>query len=135
MAKYSAKVGEWISPSENTGSIQNLGNSPIEISSINTENTGIKLESGQMVNFDGTVYVRSMGNKPSTFTTSTAYLSNGRPKYSAKTGINNASLIPSTKRMPFANNICDFVTSKYLSSFSLSLSSKLLWDNERQSTR
>ena len=57
MAKYNVKVGEWITPTEDTGSIQNLGNVPIEISATNDENTGIKLESGQMVNFDGTVYV------------------------------------------------------------------------------
>lgn len=69
MAKYNVKVGEWVTPTEDTGSIQNLGNVPIEISATNDENTGIKLESGQMVNFDGTVYVRSAGNKPATFTT------------------------------------------------------------------
>lgn len=69
MAKYNVKVGEWITPSETTGSIQNLGSVPIEISATNDANTGIKVESGQMVNFEGTVYVRSAGTKTATFTT------------------------------------------------------------------
>lgn len=69
MAKYIAKAGEWISPVETTGSIQNLSSMPIEISVLNENNTGIKLESGQMVNFEGTVYVRSAGNESATFTT------------------------------------------------------------------
>lgn len=69
MAKYIAKPDEWVSPSETTGSIQNIGRSILEVSSTNTENTGIRVNQGQIISFEGTVYVRSIGNRNCEFTT------------------------------------------------------------------
>lgn len=69
MAKYNVKVGEWVTPTETTGSIQNVGTVPIEISGVSEESTGIRLETSQMVNFEGTVFVRTLGNDTATFTT------------------------------------------------------------------
>lgn len=69
MAKYNVKAGTWVSPEETTGSIQNTSKVPIEISATNEDNTGIKLVENQIVAFEGTVYVRSAGNKDAVFTT------------------------------------------------------------------
>lgn len=70
MSKYIAKVGEWITPSETSGSIQNTstGGITIEVTSDATQNAGLTLASMQIINFDGTVYVRSAGKKEATFT-------------------------------------------------------------------
>lgn len=69
MAKYTCLAdGSWTSPSESTGSIQ-CQTGIIEISAVNEDNTGIRLTQGDMVAFDGAVYVRSVANRDSTFTT------------------------------------------------------------------
>ena len=69
MAKYTVSVGEWVSPDEVTGSIQCVGRVPIEVSSENKENTGLIIRENQIIAFEGTVYVRSTGNRLATFTT------------------------------------------------------------------
>lgn len=69
MARYVAKPDRWVSPVEESGTLQNASSGVIEISSENIENSGIKLGSGQMISFSGAVYVRSVGNSPCAFTT------------------------------------------------------------------
>lgn len=69
MAKYIAKVGQWVTPSETSGSIQNISNEvTIEVSSSAEVGSGLILRPMQIINFDGTVYVRSAGRKQATFT-------------------------------------------------------------------
>ena len=69
MSKYVAKVGQWVTPSETTGSIQNTSTGvTIEVTSNAESNEGLTLSPMQIINFDGTVYVRSAGKKDATFT-------------------------------------------------------------------
>lgn len=69
MSKYIAKVGQWVTPSETTGSIQNTSTGiTIEVTSNASNNEGLTLSPMQIINFDGTVYVRSAGKKEATFT-------------------------------------------------------------------
>lgn len=69
MAKYLAMTERWIVPEETSGSIQNIGDSVIEVSAEDKFNTGVRIGQNQMIAFDGTVYVRSMGSAPCAFTT------------------------------------------------------------------
>lgn len=69
MSKYNAKVGEWVTPSETSGSIQNTSSGiTIEVTSNAEANEGLTLSPMQIINFDGTIYVRSAGRKDATFT-------------------------------------------------------------------
>lgn len=69
MAKYTCSAnGSWITPTETSGSIQCQTGS-IEISAINSDNTGIKIGQGDMVAFEGSIFVRSNNNKQAIFTT------------------------------------------------------------------
>lgn len=69
MAKYIAKIGDWVSPRESSGSIQNTSKSvTIEVTNNATENSGLLLAPMQIINFEGSVYVRSAGNRDATFT-------------------------------------------------------------------
>ena len=69
MSKYIAKVGQWVTPSETTGSIQNTSTGiTIEVTTNASNNEGLTLSPMQIINFDGTVYVRSAGKKEATFT-------------------------------------------------------------------
>ena len=69
MSQYTSwSYDDWQTPTETSGSIQcQVGQ--IEISAINTPNTGIRINQGDIVGFDGTVYVRSVANTKSIFTT------------------------------------------------------------------
>lgn len=69
MAKYNVEQGTWVLVHETTGSIQNIGKVPIEISAINEENTGLVLIPNQIISFDGNVYVRSVAEANAVFTT------------------------------------------------------------------
>lgn len=69
MAKYTCLAdGSWVSPAESSGSIQCYVGI-IEISSENVENTGVRICQGDIVAFSGTVYVRSVAERDSIFTT------------------------------------------------------------------
>jgi len=69
MAKYVVPPNTWVTPSETSGSIQNVSNTVIEISSQNDFITGLQIGQNQIIPFEGTVYVRVIGNKTATFTT------------------------------------------------------------------
>ena len=69
MAKYNVEQGTWVLVHETTGSIQNIGKVPIEVSAINEENTGLVLIPNQIISFDGNVYVRSVAESNAVFTT------------------------------------------------------------------
>lgn len=70
MSRYTVKPGEWVTPDETTGSIQNTstGGVTIEVTSEGVENGGLTLSSMQIINFDGTIHVRGTGRKDATFT-------------------------------------------------------------------
>ena len=69
MSRYNAKVGEWITPTETSGSIQNTSrNIALEVTSNAEADEGLTLSPMQIINFEGIIYVRSAGRKAATFT-------------------------------------------------------------------
>jgi len=69
MARYVVAPDVWVSPNEQSGTIQNAGETPIEVSVEREGRTGIVLGTFQMISFDRQVYVRSVGSGRGTFTT------------------------------------------------------------------
>lgn len=69
MARYVAKPEIWFELPEERGTLQNIGNGVIEVSTERTYNTGLKLSSNQLLSFSGQVYIRSVGNADCAFTT------------------------------------------------------------------
>lgn len=68
LSKYISKNGQWVTPEETSGSIQNTSsNVTIEVTSNAEENQGIILAPMQIVNFEGAIYVKSTSNKDASF--------------------------------------------------------------------
>lgn len=69
LSKYISKNGQWVTPEETSGSIQNTSsNVTIEVTANAEENQGLILAPMQIVNFEGTIYVKSSSDRDASFT-------------------------------------------------------------------
>lgn len=69
LSKYISKNGQWVTPEETSGSIQNTSsNVTIEVTANAKDNQGLILAPMQIVNFEGTIYVKSSSDRDASFT-------------------------------------------------------------------
>lgn len=69
LSKYISKNGQWVTPEETSGSIQNTSsNVTIEVTTNAEDNQGLILAPMQIVNFEGTIYVKSSSDRDASFT-------------------------------------------------------------------
>ena len=68
MAKYNIVSTEWVSPSLTSGTLQNLGDATLEVSTEQVENSGLKISKNQLLSFEGTIFVRTVGESDGVFT-------------------------------------------------------------------
>jgi len=69
LSKYISKNGQWVTPEETSGSIQNTSsNVTIEVTVNAEDNQGLILAPMQIVNFEGTIYVKSSSDRDASFT-------------------------------------------------------------------
>ena len=69
LSKYISKNGQWVTPEETSGSIQNTSsNVTIEVTTNAEDNQGLIIAPMQIVNFEGTIYVKSSSDRDASFT-------------------------------------------------------------------